>query len=62
MEEASFRELFQSIVDRYELDPGVAAALLQKILAILKNNENDPLPMDPKYKILIETLEREDNL
>ena len=62
MEEANFKELFQRIVDRYELAPDVAAELLQRIFAILKNSEEAPLQTDPKYEILTEHLEREDNL
>ena len=60
MEDANFKELFQRIVDRYELAPDVAAELLQRILAILKNTENDPLQTEPKYEILTEYLEREE--
>ncbi len=62
MEEANFKELFQRIVDQYELAPDVAAELLQRILAILKNREGEPLQSDSKYEILIEHLEREDLL
>ena len=62
MEDASFKELFQRIVDRYELAPDVASELLQRILAILKNTEGEPLQSDSKYEILIEHLEREDLL
>ena len=40
MEDKEFREIFQQIVDRYELAPDVAEALLQRILKIL-------LPGDP---------------
>ena len=59
MEDANFMELFQRIVDRYELAPDVAAELLQRILAILKNTEDEALQSDSKYEILIEHLERE---
>ena len=62
MEEANFKELFQRIVDRYELAPDVAAELLQRILAILKNTEDEALQSDSKYEILIEHLEREEML
>lgn len=62
MEDANFKELFQRIVDRYELAPDVAAELLQRILAILKNSEDESLQFDSKYEILIEHLEREDLL
>ena len=66
-EDTNFKELFQRIVDRYELDPDVAAELLQRILAILADSEArenfpEPLPFAPKYEILIENLEREDSL
>ena len=60
MEDANFKELFQRIVDRYELDPDVAAQLLQRILILLKNKE-ESLQSDSKYEILIEQLERETN-
>jgi hypothetical protein len=62
MEDANFKELFQRIVDRYELAPDVAAELLQRILAILKNTEGELLQSDSKYEILIEHLEREEML
>ena len=62
MEDANFKELFQRIVDRYELAPDVAAELLQRILAILKNTEDEALQSDSKYEILIEHIEREDLL
>jgi hypothetical protein len=62
MEDANFKELFQRIVDRYELAPDVAAELLQRILAILKNTEDESLQSDSKYEILIEHLEREEIL
>ena len=62
MEDANFKELFQRIVDRYELAPDVAAELLQRILAILKNTEDEALQSDSKYEILIEHLEREEML
>jgi len=35
MENLAFRELFQRIVEQYELEQGVAEALLQRILKIL---------------------------
>lgn len=38
--EANFKELFQKIVERYELSPDVAAELLKKILAILSNKDS----------------------
>lgn len=62
MEDKNFKELFQRIVDRYELVPDVASELLQRILAILKNTEDGTLQSDSKYEILIEHLEREDLL
>ena len=62
MEDANFKELFQWIVDRYELAPDVASELLQRILAILKNTEEEALQSDSKYEILIEHLEREEML
>ena len=36
MEERKFRELFQKIVDRYELTADKAAELLSRILTVLK--------------------------
>ena len=62
MEDANFKELFQRIVNRYELAPDVAAELLQKILRILKSAEEDNLQSDSKYEILTEYLEREEIL
>ena len=62
MEDSNFKELFQRIVDRYELAPDVAAELLQRILAILKNTEDEALQSEPKYEILIEQAEREEML
>ena len=62
MEDANFKELFQRIVDRYELAPDVAAELLQKILKILKSAEEDNLQSNSKYEILTEYLEREEIL
>ena len=62
MEDTNFKELFQKIVDRYELAPEVAAELLQRILTILENTENESLQSDSKYEILIEHLEREEML
>lgn len=55
MEEASFQKVFQKIIDLYELAPGVAAKLLQKILAALTKGENrkdppDPLPGTPNQE------------
>ena len=41
MEDRKFKELFQSVVDRYELSANVAAELLQRILTILKNTEDE---------------------
>lgn len=35
MENREFRELFQRLVERYELAPEIAEALLQRILRIL---------------------------
>ena len=51
MEDADFRELFQQIVDRYELAPDVAAELLQRILWILKKAEDAPLRSEPNCEI-----------
>lgn len=62
MEDANFKELFQRIVNRYELAPDVAAELLQKILKILKSAEEDNLQSNSKYEILTEYLEREEML
>lgn len=62
MEDATFKEFFQSIVDRYELASDVASELLQKILTILKNTEDEALQSDSKYEILIEHPEREEML
>lgn len=62
MEDANFKELFQRIVNRYELAPDVAAELLQKILKILKSAEEDNLQSNSKYEILTEYLEREEIL
>ena len=62
MDDTNFKELFQKIVDRYELAPEVAAELLQRILIILKNTEDESLQSDSKYEILIEHLEREEML
>ena len=55
MDDTMFKDLFQWIVDRYELAPEVADRLLQRILAILKNTEAESLQSDSKYEILIET-------
>lgn len=60
MEDADFMELFQRIVDRYELEPHVAEKLLQRILFVLKTKEGRPLKNDSKYEILIEHFEREE--
>ena len=62
MEDKKFKELFQRIVDRYELAPDVAAELLQRILAVLKNTGDESLQSDFKYEILIEHMEREEML
>ena len=62
MEDTKFKELFQSVVDRYELSANVAAELLQRILLILENTEEKSLQSDSKYEILIEHLEREEML
>ena len=62
MEDANFKELFQRIMERYELSPDVAAELLQRVLIILKNSENEDLQSDSKYEIFIEHIEREDLL
>ena len=37
MEDKEFRELFQRIVDQYELEPDIAEELLQRILNILSH-------------------------
>ena len=37
MEDKEFRELFQRIIDQYELEPDIAEELLQRILNILLN-------------------------
>lgn len=37
MEDKEFQELFRRIVDRYELAPDAAEALLHRILAVLSN-------------------------
>ena len=37
MEDQEFRELFQRIVDQYELEPDIAEELLQRILNILSH-------------------------
>ena len=60
MEDENFKELFQRIVNRYELAPDVAAELLQKILKILKSAEEDNLQSISKYEFLTEYLEREE--
>ena len=62
MEEAIFKELFQRIVDQYELSSDKAAELLERILTILENTAFEHLQTDPKYEILIQDLERGDNL
>ena len=62
MEDANFKELFQRLVDQYELSPNVAEELLQRILTILKNTEGEALQSDSKYEILIQHLEREEML
>ena len=62
MGSADFKELFQRIVDRYELPPDVAAELLQRILTILKNTEDKTLQSDAKYEIRIKCIEREELL
>lgn len=60
MEDADFKELFQKIIDQYELAPDVALELLQRVLAVLKNTAGETLPSDLKYEILIEHLGREE--
>lgn len=40
--EEQFRELFQKIVELYQLSPVVAAELLQRILTILAEGEKPP--------------------
>ena len=62
MEDTTFKALFQRIVDRYELDPHVAAKLLQRILLFLENTEDKTLQSDAKYEMLIRYLEREEML
>ena len=62
MEDANFKELFQRIVDRYELAPDVAAELLQRILLFRENTEDKTLQSDAKYEILIKCIEREELL
>ena len=62
MEDTKFKELFQSVVDRYELSADVAAQLLQRILLILEKTEEKSLQSDSEYEILIEHLEREEML
>ena len=62
MDDIKFRAFFQGIVDRYELDPHVAAKLLQRILLFLENTEDKTLQSDAKYEILIERIEREELL
>ena len=57
MEDAKFKELFQKIVDQYELTPDAASQLLQRILAILKNAA---VPPDSQCEILIQYLESEE--
>ena len=37
MEDKEFRELFQRIVNQYELEPDIAEELLQRILNILSH-------------------------
>lgn len=61
MEDTDFKELFQGIVDRYELDPDIAADLLQRILKILEKMEPNNLQFDPKCEILTEHKEGEDD-
>ena len=53
MEDLEFKQLFRRIVDRYELDPVTAAELLRRILAILKNRDEEHLQTDTKYEILM---------
>ena len=62
MEDANFKELFQTIVELYELAPDVASELLQRILAILNDTENEDLQSESKYEILIKHMEREEML
>lgn len=42
--EEQFRELFQKVVELYQLSPEVAAELLQRILAILVEGEDEKPP------------------
>ena len=58
MEDNKFRELFQSVMEHYELDPVVAEQLLRRILEILENSGDDTLQTEGKYEILIEQIER----
>lgn len=58
MDDKDFAELFQSVVDRYELDPVTAEQLLQKILAILEKDRKESLQREEKYEILMEEIER----
>jgi hypothetical protein len=62
MEDTKFKELCQSVVDRYELSANVAAELLQRILLFLENTEDKALQSDAKYEILIRRIEREELL
>ena len=59
MEDAKFKELFQKIVDQYELTPDAASQLLQRILAILKNAA---VLLDSQCEILTQYLESEEML
>lgn len=40
MSDEEFRDLFQRLVEKYELDPEVADKLLQRILEILYGNKD----------------------
>lgn len=59
MEEMNFKELFQKIVEHYELAPEAAEELQKRILTILNSTEDASLPSDFKYEILADYLERE---
>lgn len=62
MEDETFKELFQRLMDQYEMDPETAATLLQRILNILQNNSDHTLQKDSKHEILIEYQEGEERL
>lgn len=62
MEDETFKELFQRLMDQYEMDPETAATLLQRILNILQNNSDHTLQTNSKHEILIEYQEGEERL